>query len=108
VGGAAGFSGPVALQVAAGNVDDCVTVEVTIVLPEDTIGQPFCVSQEPGGFVVPLGMVSFGGTDTEGHAEGTALRAEAGTEGWHGWHRTKIVGLAIPTGAVYLCELIHK
>lgn len=108
MGGTTGLPGAAVLQVTAGHMDDSVTIEVTIVLPEDTVGQPFSVSQEPGGFMVAFGMIAFGGADSEGHAEGAALGSESGTVGWRRWHRIKIAGLAIPPGWVYLCELIHK
>jgi len=69
VGRAPGVSPSVLLQVPARNMDLGVTIEVTLVLPEDTERKPFGVPQEPGGLMIAFGGALLGGGDAEGDAE---------------------------------------
>lgn len=96
VGGAARLAAVRFLQVPTRNMDLGVTVEVTIVLVEDTEGEPLSVSQKPGRLLVSFSGALFGGSDAEGDAEGTALAAHALAWRWSGWHGGKIVGSGVP------------
>jgi hypothetical protein len=73
--------GSVAPQVTAGNMEDGVNIQFTLILPDlgecDMLGVP----QEPGGFVIERGGPFFQGTDSQEHGDGSAVGPQPLTGG---------------------------
>lgn len=66
-------------KVAAGNVDDGITVQLAVGLPWRAEGQPLGMAQEPGCLVVSGTGAVFGGGQAEGDTKRPALLAEPPT-----------------------------
>jgi hypothetical protein len=73
--------GSVAPQVSAGNMEDGVHIQFTLILPDIGECDMLGVAQEPGGFVIERGGPLFEGTNSQEHGNGSALGSQPLTGG---------------------------